>query len=461
VNLPIGVQRAGVSLVNMVGESNNKLSFDIAETEETCLDTACDSAMATCLADYACTQLLYSAKACYADPDADVHACYVTELSNAPSSVSAASRALLIDVKDCVFNSECIDHFNYASTLSGFTPPGRRLAGRRLADAYKKGSAMVTMSGSVVIDGVKGMDGARTNNPEYDDALAIATGKKTVTVVSDPMSTVSVTTVGGKTTVAITPTAVGNPPPVAELPPGVDSETVVDTTTSVTVITTPTTGAPTPAESPTPMPTHFGDTSPPTPISNPAPTQYQETTTVAVTTTETVEETHHKITHAMTLGGFSHPDQFTEAHADGFKNAIASHAGVDTTQINITSVTSASRLLSTDGRQLASGGLAVSYEIHSMTEEQATAAHTAIAEVATAPASSTEFLSTLTTAFSSAGASGHTELTVTAEVPAPPAAYVTLVTRIKVTETTVTAPAAVPTPVPTPMPTMRPCTRTR
>jgi hypothetical protein len=66
----------------VVSESNTKLSFDIAETEETCLDAACNSAMATCLADYACMQLMYSAKACYADPDADVHACYITELSN-------------------------------------------------------------------------------------------------------------------------------------------------------------------------------------------------------------------------------------------------------------------------------------------------------------------------------------------------------------------------------------------
>jgi hypothetical protein len=173
----VGGRPNGEKFVNMVGESNNKLSFDIAETEETCLDTACDSAMATCLADYACTQLLYSARPCYADPDADIHACYVTELSNALSSVSAANRALLNDVKDYVFNSECIDHFNYASTLSGFTPPGRRLARRRPADAYKKGSAMV-------IEGVKGINGARTNNSKY--ALAIATGKKTVTVVSDP-----------------------------------------------------------------------------------------------------------------------------------------------------------------------------------------------------------------------------------------------------------------------------------
>jgi hypothetical protein len=88
---------------------------DIAKTEETCLDATCDSAMATCLADYACMQLMYSAKACNADPDADVHACYITELLNTGSRVSAASRALLIDVKDCVFSSEC-DHFNYAST---------------------------------------------------------------------------------------------------------------------------------------------------------------------------------------------------------------------------------------------------------------------------------------------------------------------------------------------------------
>jgi hypothetical protein len=490
VNLPTGVQRAGVSLVELTGTSNNQLDFDIAQTEETCLDDACATAMATCLSDYACTQLLYGAKACYADPDADVHGCYVTELANAPSSVSSASRALLVGVKDCITNSDCIDHFNYATALSGFTPTRRRLAGRRLDTNFKKGTAQVTLSGSMVIDGVQGMDGARTNNPKYDDAMAIATGKKSkTTTIADPMSQVVITITGEKTTVAIKPTAVGNPAPTpapTELPAGVDSEVVLDTTTSVTVTTNPadtttpaldtttsvtvttnpadpTTRAPTPAHAPT----HLGETfapTPPMPTPPPtmpgatfAPTQYQETTQVDVTTTEHVEETHHKITHSMSIGGFNNPEDFTVEHANGFKNAIASHAGVESSQVNITEVAhaAAGRMLSNE-RQLAGAGIAVKYEIHSMTEEQATAAHTKIAEVASAPAASNEFLSTLTSAFTESGASGHTELTVTAEVPEPPAQYTTTVVRTTTTTTTVTAPAAVPTPAPTPLPTMEP-----
>jgi hypothetical protein len=113
----------------------------------------------------------------------------------------------------------------------------------------------------------------------------------------------------------------------------------------------------------------------------------------------------HKITHSMSIGGFSHPEDFTEEHANGFKNAIASHAGVESTKV---------RMLYKE-RQLAGAGISLKYEIHSMKEDQAAAAHTKIAEVASAPAASNEFLCTLTSAFTESGASGHTELTVTAD----------------------------------------------
>jgi hypothetical protein len=143
----------------------------------------------------------------------------------------------------------------------------------------------------------------------------------------------------------------------------------------------------------------------------------------------------------MTLSGFNSTEEFTSAHATGFKNAIADTlsansevsatapgGAVQANQVHITSVAMASRRLvdwavhraqhagygRTGRRRLGSTAVSVTYEVDGLTTSASAAVSSSIAAVASDPSA---FTTALSSSFASAGADTPFGWGVTAASP--------------------------------------------
>jgi hypothetical protein len=152
----------------------------------------------------------------------------------------------------------------------------------------------------------------------------------------------------------------------------------------------------------------------------------------------------------MALSGFGSASEFTAAHQLGFRKQIAATVGVGLGQVVISAVTDSARRLLGEleldlvhttggigdafvsngnhvsqynnhaGQRALSTGVSVAYELTGLTEGQSDAAISTITQIGADPSKSSDFSSSLTSAFSDEGVSAPASMGVTV-VTAPAA----------------------------------------
>lgn len=167
-----------VQNMELSGTSSAELDFSIAETGKSCLGKQCDSHMTKCNLDETCRPIL---KRVLDTCDGGVDdACMEGEHQ------SSQYNMLFGKVYDCVLNSKCLDHYDWAKEHSSFEEISRRRS-RRLTEGegpMVSGTAMVSGSGKLFSDTVSGMDAARQPNPEYELGLIESAGDHTTIVIN-------------------------------------------------------------------------------------------------------------------------------------------------------------------------------------------------------------------------------------------------------------------------------------
>jgi hypothetical protein len=181
--------------VELVGTSSAELDFSIAETGKSCLGTACDSDMAKCNLDETCSPIL---KRVIDNCDGGVDdECIGAEYQ------ASKSNALFSKVYNCVSNSKCLSHYDWAQEHSDFDEIARRRS-RRLVEGegpMVRGTAIVAGSGKIFSDTTPGLEGARQPNPEYELGITESTGSHSTITVN--IETVNVGELLASTTVSV------------------------------------------------------------------------------------------------------------------------------------------------------------------------------------------------------------------------------------------------------------------